>query len=97
MEILAALVFGALLWSLIACLSVDPLSLTFIFSIAEWAIMRIARYLSSMRKVSNLFVSMSFDLSSEENIKRAESAIYDYRGSSCIVIDFHVPYLQRAG
>ena len=88
MEILAALIFGALLWSLIVCLSVDPLSLTFVFSIAEWAILRIASCLSSLRKVSNLSVSMSFDLSSEENIRRVQSAIHDYRGSSYIVPDF---------
>lgn len=88
MEVLAALIFGALLWSLIARLSVNPLSLTFIFSIAEWAILRIVSCLLALRKVSNLSVSMSFDLSSEENIKRVQDAIYDYRGSSYMVPDF---------
>lgn len=88
MEVLAALIFGALLWSLIACLSVNPLSLTFIFSIAEWAILRIVSCLLTLRKVSSLSVSMSFDLSSKENIKRVQDAIYDYRGSSYIVSDF---------
>lgn len=30
---------------------------------------------------------MSFDLSSEENVRRAQGAIYDYRSSSYIVSD----------
>lgn len=88
MEVLAALVVGVLLRSLIICLSVDPLSLTFILSIAEWAILRIVSCFLTLRKVSNLSASMSFDLSSEENIKRVQSAIYDYRSSSYIVPDF---------
>lgn len=88
MEVLAALVVCVLLRSLIVCLSVDPLSLTFILSIAEWAILRIVSCFLTLRKVSNLSVSMSFDLSSEENIKRVQSAIYDYRSSSYIVPDF---------
>lgn len=88
MEVLAALVVGVLLQSLVVCLSVDPLSLTFILSIAEWAILRIVSCLLTLRKVSKLSVSMSFDLSSEENIKRVQGAIYDYRSSSYIVPDF---------
>lgn len=87
-EVAAAAVFGALLWSLVARLSVDPLSLTFLLSIVEWAIQRVARCLSTLRKVGNLSVSMSFDLSSEENVRRAQGAIYDYRSSSYIVSDF---------
>lgn len=87
-EVVAAAVFSALLGLLIAHLSVDPLSLTFLLSIVEWAIQRVARCLSTLRKVGNLSVSMSFDLSSEENVRRAQGAIYDYRSSSYIVSDF---------
>ena len=88
MEVLTAIIFGALLWWLIERLGVDPLSLTFILSIAEWALQRTVRCFSALRKVGNLSVSMTFDLSSKENVKRAQAAIYDYRGSSYIVSDF---------
>lgn len=87
-EVVTAVAFGALLGLLIACLGADPLSLTFLLSIAEWVIQRVARCLSALRKVDNLSVSMSFDLSSEENVRRAQGAIYDYRSSSYIVSDF---------
>lgn len=87
-EVVAAVAFGALLWSLVACLSVDPLSLTFLLSIAEWAIQRVACCRSALKMVDNLSGSMSsFDLSSEENVRRAQGAIYDYRSSSYIVSD----------
>lgn len=88
MEVLTAIISGALLWWLIERLGVDPLSLTFILSIAEWALQRTVRCFSALRKVGNLSVSMTFDLSSKENVKRAQAAIYDYRGSSYIVPDF---------
>lgn len=88
MEVLVSIAFGGLLWLLIARLAVDPLSLTFILSVVEWAFQRIVRCFSALHKVGNLSVSMTFDLSSKENVKRAQTAICDYRGSSYIVSDF---------
>ncbi len=87
-EVVAAVAFGALLGSLVAYLSVDPLSLTFLLSIAEWIIQRVARCLSALQKVGSLSASMSFDLSSGENIERVQNAIYEYRSSSYITSDF---------
>lgn len=88
MEVFVSIAFGGLLCLLIACLGVDPLNLTFISTIAEWAVQRIARCLSALRKVGNLSVSMTFDLSSKENVRCVQDAICDYRGSSYIVSDF---------
>lgn len=96
-EVLAAIVFGTLLWSLIVHLSADALSLTFILSIVEWAVQRITRCLSALQKVGNLSTSMSFDLSSKKNVKRAQAAIYDYRCSSYIAPDFMYRLFKRGG
>ena len=87
-EVVAAVAFGALLGSLVAYLSVDPLSLTFLLSIAEWIIQRVARCLSALQKVGSLSASMSFDLSSGENVERVQNTIYEYRSSSYITSDF---------
>lgn len=88
-EVCAALLVAAILWTSIDLSGVDPLNLFFLFSIAEWMIQRLAGGWQSLQKVRELSNALSsYELTSRVNIVRTQDKIFEYRKAPYLVPDW---------
>ena len=88
-EICIALLAAAILAALIVLSGVDILNLSFLTSIAEWAVHRVVGGLQSARKLEVLENALlSYRLSSRDDIVRTQDKIFEYRKAPYPVPDW---------